>query len=146
MGAVGLNIKDTKPRKPRGDKLEWLLRQQEEAFKHYGTTEIDLNINDARRQAVIRSSSWDVVEEMAEAAWAVAEAMAKSVNLLKNRPWVKNQTEVDVEHVCDEVADTWIFFIKWTELMLGKTCDAAELVNIIERKRAVNDFRRRTGY
>ncbi len=130
-----MNIKDTKGKKPKGDKLEWLLRQQEDAFEHYGTTEIDLNINDSRRQALLRSASWDVTEEMAEA-----------MNLLKNRPWVKNHTEVDAEHLCDEVADAWIFFVKWTELMLGKTCDAAELVSLIERKRAVNDFRRRSGY
>ncbi len=138
VGAL-MNIRDTKAVavKAKGDKLQWLLDQARQGMIDYqlmaqlaGTT-----IDSKSRQAIAREFAWNCVEEIGEA-----------INLLKNRRWVTNETEVDKEHLADEVADMWIFFVQLTMVLLGEKLSAAQLIDFIERKRAVNAFRRRSGY
>lgn len=73
----------------------------------------------------------------------IAEELFEISGCLKNRVWTQTQYEVDVSHLLDEVADTFLFFIILCH-QLG--LDAEKLLEIAMRKVVVNEWRVKSGY
>jgi len=123
--------KDYKKMLDQIDSLHQLFEHGSEEMQKYGRV-FPVNIHTKSAQAEFRELAGYVVEEMMEA-----------VNCLKNRPWTKTETLVDIEHFEDELADTLHFYISCCTLV-GITPE--RLMEAYRRKYDVNEMRRRTDY
>jgi len=113
------------------DSLYQLFKHGQEEMMRYGR-KFPVNIHTKAAQAEFRELAGYTVEEMMEA-----------VNCLKNRPWTRTETLVDIEHFHDEMADTLHFFIACC-ILVGITPE--QLHESYRRKYDINEMRRRTDY
>ena len=113
------------------DSLHQLFAHGQEEMRKYGRV-FPVNIHTKAAQAEFRELAGYVVEEMMEA-----------VNCLKNRPWTKTETLVDVDHLYDEMADTLHFYVSCC-VLIGMSPE--QLMEAYRRKYEVNEMRRRTDY
>lgn len=82
-----------------------------------------------------------------DAAQRVIEEMCEGTNVLKNKQWKRTPTQVDAEHVYEELADTWAFLVRYTLFVLGRDeAGARRMFELFRRKHTVNEFRQRTQY
>ena len=75
--------------------------------------------------------------------YCLTEELYELANILKNRPWVQTEIEVDINKLYDELADTTIFFIVLCQ-QLGVTPEM--LADIVIRKVIVNEHRINSKY
>ncbi len=114
------------------DKLEAILEMVEELEKSYDwTTEAD--IHTAEGQEYTRKLL----------GWAQEELWELSNELKDSRPWVDTDTNLDVNHCLDELADSLLFLL----VVVNKfDLSAEDLLELLLRKKKVNHMRGKTNY
>lgn len=90
----------------------------------------------------------DLDTKVGQLAWkhilfCLTEELYEAANVLKSRPWVSTEYQVDKNHLADELADSIWFFTRLLQLS-GYT--AEQTFELLVRKFIVNEFRRNTGY
>lgn len=133
-----MNIKDVKNYKlPSGDKLDLIFKYQRELAEKYkkmhGIKQIPINIDTKEGQKIIREFAEYVVEELMEA-----------MNCLRNKPWVKTETETDKEHFFEELCGDVLHFLVELYILCG--IDSNKLFEYYFKKKEVNLFRIRSDY
>jgi len=78
-----------------------------------------------------------------EILFCLTEELYEAANVLKSRPWVQTEYQLDWDHLYDELADALWFFVA---LLQASGLDAKKTFEILVRKYLVNDFRRRSKY
>ena len=136
MNILDIDEKQVRERlKKYGDLLKALYGEVESLNKLYSDvydTSPSVNIYSKEGQKKIKWTIYCLTEELYELA-----------NILKNRPWVQTEVEIDINKLYDELADTTIFFIVLCQ-QLGVTPEM--LVDIVIRKVIVNEHRINSGY
>lgn len=114
------------------ERLEQEYKEIEERNLGMKLTDYPVDIDSCYDQQQLKDCMWRIVEELGEAG-----------NCLKNKPWKKDHKETDREHLLEEIADAFHFFIKLC-LMLGLTSES--LFEHYLLKAGVNRFRQRSNY
>jgi dimeric dUTPase (all-alpha-NTP-PPase superfamily) len=91
-----------------------------------------VNINSVADQDYLRITGMRVIQELCEA-----------LECLRNKPWKTSHVITDEEHMKEEMADAFHFFI---ELCISIGMDAEELFTYYAKKNEVNHWRINTKY
>ena len=112
------------------DSLEFFLKIGKDYMKKYGTEVVD--INSLRGQEEIRRILFACFEEIGEFA-----------NTLKNKKWCVSEYPVDEQHMWEELADVFAFFV---QLLLALNLDKEKFKRIYVSKLVINQFRLDSQY
>ena len=112
------------------DHFELFFKIGKQYMQKYGTKKI--NIHTKEGQEAMRKILFCMTEEMYEFA-----------NVLKNKSWTAVDYPVDEQHLMEELADIFAFFI---QLLLLMDFDADKFRELYIKKEIVNDFRIKSRY
>ena len=112
------------------DRLDILFGKQKILMDCYNIKYKDINTKDGQNN--IRAVTLHLIEELTEV-----------LHCLKNKPWVKTETVVDIKEIEDELADATHFFIELS-ILLG--VDANQLFENYKKKNDINLNRIKTNY
>ncbi|MCL6542075.1 MAG: dUTP diphosphatase [Roseiflexus sp.] len=122
------------------DKLEDIFELQRKLKEKYDIIEREkgiyvpekVNIHSCRDQEYLKSLFYRIIAELVEAA-----------ETLKNKPWKQSEVMTDVDHLFEELADAFHFYI---ELCINLGIDADKLYELYFKKQEVNKWRQKTKY
>ena len=91
-----------------------------------------VDVNSVRDQEMLSGLMMRVIRELIEA-----------VETFKNKPWRQSQVLTDQDHLKEELADAFHFYI---EFLIELGIDADELYELYTKKHRVNQWRQATKY
>ena len=124
-----------------GDKLDLLFEGQKRLKKRYDPIErkkgiyvpdLPMDINSCRNQYYLKELFYRIVTELVEAS-----------ECLKSKPWKVSEILVDVDHLKEEISDSFHFFL---ELCICLGIAPEELFQLYFKKHEVNSWRIKTNY
>ena len=112
------------------DTFELFLNIGRDYMKKYKTKPVDINSKEGQ-------------EEVRRIMFALIEELMEFANTLKNKKWCNSDYPVDEQHMLEELADAWAF---WIQLLLLLDFNKDNFKRLYISKLIVNEFRLRSEY
>lgn len=128
---------------PEGDMLELMFERQNQLIDKYHGIEKDRGAHVIDREMFGLIDHRYVQFRLKDLSQRVIEELMECTNTLRNKPWSQTDKETDVDHMKEELADTFHFLL---EFAITAGISAKELFYLYYLKSETNKFRIRTKY